>query len=154
VIQKGKISSIESTPTDTQDNETTARVIPSTGNEIVTRPLVIPWRLRGKGGNLAPGVSVVFIVFDDFTGYIIDRADGEFSGDVYGDFILHGGKNNDKTVTTTIKTSDDTITLKVGTEYIQGGDLKTDRVASYNVHTHAYTHGGLASGGDNTTPPQ
>lgn len=69
-IQKGTISSILGA---------SARVIPSTGDGAPTAQLVVPRHLR-SAGNLASGIQVVYVVFEDETGYIIDRADGEWNG--------------------------------------------------------------------------
>jgi hypothetical protein len=75
-VQKGRISGIRPSPTDVRGFSTTARVVPDTGGGTVTGPIVIPWRLRN---GLKPGDEVVFAVFDDRTGYIFDRANGEFA---------------------------------------------------------------------------
>ena len=53
MIQKGKISSVEG-KADRNGDKTTARVLPSTADSMVTRPLTIPWYLRGEMGNLTP----------------------------------------------------------------------------------------------------
>ena len=50
MIQKGKISSVEGEP-DRNGDKTTARVLPCTADSLVTRPLTIPWYLRGEMGN-------------------------------------------------------------------------------------------------------
>lgn len=75
MIQKGKISSIEGEP-DRNGDKTTARVLPSTADSLVTRPLTIPWYLRGDMGNLSPGVEVAYAMFEDGTGLILSRMDG------------------------------------------------------------------------------
>jgi hypothetical protein len=113
MIQKGKISGLEGAP-DAHGNAARARVVPDVDGDIVTLGLVIPARLRGGGGRLAPGVEVVFAVFEDLSGYIIDRADGEFFGELYGDITINGGVA------------------------VRGGDISTDAVGSYNGHTHSY----------------
>ena len=56
MIQKGKISSVEG-KADRNGDKTTARVLPSTADSMVTRPLTIPWYLRGEMGNLTPGTD-------------------------------------------------------------------------------------------------
>ena len=83
MIQKGKISSIEGEP-DRNGDKTTARVLPSTADSLVTRPLTIPWYLRGDMGNLSPGVEVAYAMFEDGTGLILSRMDGEWPGIVPG----------------------------------------------------------------------
>ena len=63
MIQKGTISSVEG-DTDRNDDKTKARVLPCTADGMVTRPLTIPWWLRGKMGNLKPGDEVAYVMFD------------------------------------------------------------------------------------------
>ena len=72
MIQKGKISSVEG-KTDRNGDKTTARVLPSTADSMVTRPLTIPWYLRGEMGNLTPGTEVAYAMFEDGTGIILSR---------------------------------------------------------------------------------
>ena len=62
MIQKGKISSVEG-KADRNGDKTTARVLPSTADSMVTRPLTIPWYLRGEMGNLTPGTEVAYAMF-------------------------------------------------------------------------------------------
>ena len=69
MIQKGKISSVEG-KADRNGDKTTARVLPSTADSMVTRPLTIPWYLRGEMGNLTPGTEVAYAMFEDGTGII------------------------------------------------------------------------------------
>ena len=76
MIQKGKISSVEG-KADRNGDKTTARVLPSTADSMVTRPLTIPWYLRGEMGNLTPGTEVAYAMFEDGTGIILSRMDGE-----------------------------------------------------------------------------
>ena len=67
MIQKGKISSVEG-KADRNGDKTTARVLPSTADSMVTRPLTIPWYLRGDS-----------------------RMDGEWDGIVPGDITVKKG---------------------------------------------------------------
>lgn len=90
MIQKGKISSVEG-KTDRNGDKTTARVLPSTADSMVTRPLTIPWYLRGEMGNLTPGTEVAYAMFEDGTGIIISRMDGEWDGIVPGDITVKKG---------------------------------------------------------------
>ena len=83
MIQKGKISSVEGTP-DRNGDKTTARVLPSTADSMVTRPLTIPWYLRGEMGGLTVGTEVAYAMFEDGTGIILSRMDGEWDGTVPG----------------------------------------------------------------------
>ena len=68
-INKGKIASIEGN---------TARVVPSDAGAKPTAKITIPWHLRGTTGNLAKGVAGVYVEFDDSTGLLLGRADGEW----------------------------------------------------------------------------
>ena len=116
MIQKGKISSIEGAP-DRNGDKTTARVLPSTADGRVTRPLVIPWWLRGKMGNLTPDVEVAYAMFEDGTGIILSRMDGEWDGTVPGSVKVEKGD----------------VTVPDGDVTASGISLKT--------HTHAGVHG-------------
>lgn len=68
-INKGAISTIDGNM---------ARVVPADAGEKSTSKLVIPWHLRGKAGNLSKGTPVVYVEFDDATGLILGRVDGEW----------------------------------------------------------------------------
>lgn len=68
-INKGKIASISGN---------TARVTPSDANGKPTAKITIPWHLRGSSGNLKKGTAVVYVEFDDATGLLLGRADGEW----------------------------------------------------------------------------
>ncbi len=116
MIQKGKISSVEG-KADRNGDKTTARVLPSTADSMVTRPLTIPWYLRGEMGNLTPGTEVAYAMFEDGTGVILSRMDGEWDGIVPGD-----------------------ITVKKGALTMQ------DKGISLTGHTHTDSMGGGTSG--------
>ena len=68
-INKGKIASIE---------ENTARVVPLDASARPTAKITIPWHLRGDTGKLEKGTEVVYVEFDDATGLLLGRADGEW----------------------------------------------------------------------------
>lgn len=68
-INKGKIASISGN---------TARVVPSDASAKPTAKITIPWHLRGGTGNLKKGTEVVYVEFDDATGLLLGRADGEW----------------------------------------------------------------------------
>ena len=70
-INKGTIASISGN---------TARVVPSDANAMPTAMITIPWHLRGNAGNLEKGTAVVYVEFDDATGLLLGRADGEWGG--------------------------------------------------------------------------
>lgn len=68
-INKGTIASISGN---------TARVVPSDAGAKPTARITIPWHLRGGSGNLKKGTEVVYVEFDDSTGLLLGRADGEW----------------------------------------------------------------------------
>lgn len=68
-INKGTIGSIDGN---------TARVIPSDASAKPTSKITIPWYLRGNSGNLTKGTEVVYVEFEDSTGLLLGRADGEW----------------------------------------------------------------------------
>lgn len=123
-VEKGTISDIVPDPVDRNGDSTTARVMSSVRSGEISRPITIPWWLRGKMAELKPGDEVVFTIFEDMTGFIIGRADGEWPGIVPGDITLTG-----------------TGTME---------DLITEQVPSYNGHVHP----GISPGGDKTEKPE
>lgn len=116
MIQKGKISTVEGAA-DRNGDKTTARVLPCTADGMVTRPLTIPWWLRGKMGNLKPGDEVAYAMFEDGTGIILSRMDGEWDGTVPGSVKVEKGD----------------VTVPDGDVTVSGISLK--------AHTHAGVHG-------------
>lgn len=68
-INKGTIASISGN---------TASVAPSDAGARTTAKITIPWHLRGDTGNLKKGTAVVYVEFDDATGLLLGRADGEW----------------------------------------------------------------------------
>lgn len=70
-INKGTIAVI---------NGDTARVVPYDTSTSPTAKVLIPQHLRGEAGNLKKGTEVVYIEFEDFTGLLLSRADGEGGG--------------------------------------------------------------------------
>ena len=68
-INKGKIASISGN---------TARVVPLDAAARPTAMITIPWHLRGGSGNLKKDTEVVYVEFDDSTGLLLGRADGNW----------------------------------------------------------------------------
>lgn len=68
-INKGTIASISGN---------TARVIPTDAGAKPTSKITIPWHLRGSTGNLSKGTTVIYVEFEDSTGLLLGRADGEW----------------------------------------------------------------------------
>lgn len=106
-INKGKIASISGN---------TARVVPSDASGKPTAKITIPWHLRGDSGKLKKNTLVVYVEFEDSTGLLLGRADGEWgaylpslsTGDVTAGGISlknhkHGGVDTGSGTTSTPK---------------------------------------------------
>jgi hypothetical protein len=128
MIQKGKISSVEG-KADRNGDKTTARVLPSTADSMVTRPLTIPWYLRGEMGNLTPGTEVAYAMFEDGTGIILSRMDGEWDGIVPGDITVKKGA----------------LTMRDKGISVPSADVTATGI-SLTGHTHTDSMGGGTSG--------
>lgn len=151
-IQKGKISKIEG-PNDRNGNPTRARVLPSTSDGAPSRPYVIPWWLRGPAAELAAGVEVAFATFDDLTGIILARMDGEGGATIPGDLNLTGSVTvgGSSTITGAVKAgSVETPTLtNSGTAQIGTLTAADGTVGGVNVKSHKHTD---SMGGSTSTP--
>ncbi len=106
-INKGTIAGIEGN---------TARVVPSDAGAKPTAKIVIPWHLRGDTGKLKKGTAVVYVEFDDSTGLLLGRADGE-----WGEYLPH-------------------LTAGTITVAVPDGDVTTAGISLKN-HTHVGVHG-------------
>lgn len=140
-IQKGTVSSILE-PMDRNGDPTRAKVIPATADASVSYFLTIPWWLRGTMGNLEAGTQVAYAAFNDYTGVLLARMDGEWTGEVPGDVTIHGN--------TTVDEDSEILGEETVAGNVTAADLVTGAVASYNGHTH----GGVESGGGSTSGPQ
>lgn len=108
-IKQGLILTVEGNK-DSNGNCMFARVCPINKEQLVSRPLTLPFYLRGSYGKLSKGTPVAYVVFDDESGLVIERLDGNWDGqsvpgtvkiegDVYADKIslrshVHGGVQN------------------------------------------------------------
>lgn len=137
-ILKGKISSIEESPVDEKGLASTAKVISLIGGS-VTRPLIIPWWLRGSMGKLMQGTEVVYVEFEDKTGFILSRFDGDFQTNIPYDLIVDGNitQNGNSVINGKSEILDS----------ITASDFVSISKGSYNEHTHKDSQGG------STTPP-
>ena len=88
-VQKGVILTLEG-ENDKNGNPTKARVQSASAEGTSTLPITIPWYLRGEMGNLEKGAEVAFIVFDDYTGIIVSRMDGNWDGTIEDDITVKG----------------------------------------------------------------
>lgn len=78
-IQKGVILTLEGAK-DRNNNYTKARVQNMAMDGCSSMPITIPWYLRGEMGQLQKGTEVAFAVFNDSSGIIISRMDGNWNG--------------------------------------------------------------------------
>lgn len=95
-IDKGYISRILAAK-DWNGHPTQAAIDPCTNSGAVTPALTIPWYLRGQMGGLKVGDCVAYALFDDGTGVIIDRLDGEWTGVIDYPTRTTGDVINEKT---------------------------------------------------------
>lgn len=102
-VSKGRISALH-------DGGKTVEVKPYTG-EVVTARLVVPFFLFDS---LEIGMEVVYSSFDDNTGLVLARMDGEWNHDLKGKVKVE--------------------------QQVEAQDLRTD-VASFNTHTHTTADG-------------
>ncbi|MBQ3405657.1 MAG: hypothetical protein IJH11_00225 [Lachnospiraceae bacterium] len=85
IVNKGKIAVIDGNM---------ASVQPLGRDSRVTRKIVIPWHLRGDSGKLKKDTEVVYVEFDDGTGLLLGRADGdwgEYLPELKSDKIIDSG---------------------------------------------------------------
>lgn len=125
-IDKGMISRILPEK-DWNGHARKATINPCTNSGAVTPPLTIPWHLRGQIGALKVGDTVAYALFDDGSGIILERLDGEWQGVIDYPTTTTGDVVHEKSVTTVGKTTT--------------ADLSTGSVGSYNSHTHTGVHG-------------
>lgn len=124
-IEKGVIVSLE---------EKTAKVQSTTADGAETLPLTIPWWLRGEIGNLKKGTEVAYCLFDDATGVILSRMDGEWEGNFFA-----------KTITADSATID-----AIAAQDVAAAETVTASGVSLSEHTHS----GVMAGGASTQKPE
>lgn len=118
-IFKARVSTLEGT--DRNGDPCLARVLPLVADGVVTRPFPVHWSVRGGMAPLAVGDEVVCAKFEDGTGIVLCRADGEWAGFVPGPVEVEGQLTGDK-----------------------GGTFSADVTAggiSVMGHTHTAPHG-------------
>lgn len=131
-IEKGVVLTIEG-EADRNGNPTKARVQSKTAEGTTTLPLTIPWYLRGSMGMLEKGTEIVYAHFDDATGIILARMDGNWEGKMEESQLL--------------------LDLMDATATVQGSIDVSDGVIDSGVRLATHTHGGVESGGSNTNQP-
>lgn len=156
-IEKGIILTIEG-EADRNKNPTKARVQSKAADGTTTLPLTIPWYLRGSMGMLEKGTEVVYALFDDATGVILSRMDGDWNGKmeetqltldlmgttatVQGSIDVSEGITGENSTINTIKAT----TINVDT-------LNGSSITDSGVRLATHIHGGVESGGSNTNQP-
>ncbi len=121
-IFKARVSSFEGA--DRNGDPSAARVLPLVADGVVTRAFPIHWSLRGGMAPLAVGDEVVCAKFEDGTGIVLCRADGEWAGFVPGPVEVEGQLTGDA-----------------------GGTFSADVTAagvSLSTHTHTCPDGGTS----------
>ena len=78
-IEKGIILTLEGEQ-DRNQNYTKATVQATSAEGTPTLPLTIPWYLRGSMGNLQKGTEIAYVLFDDESGIVLSRIDGDWDG--------------------------------------------------------------------------
>ena len=68
IIDKGTITNITGNK---------ARVAPLDAAGRVSAQIIIPWHLRDDSGKLEKGTEVIYVLFPDQTGLLLERMDGE-----------------------------------------------------------------------------
>jgi len=109
MVKKGQISSVSG-------DGKTAVVILGNAQNSVTPPLTVPFFLWGC---LAVNMSVAYADFEDGTGIVLARLDGEWNHTLYEQVKVEG--------------------VAEVTGFIKAADLATEKVQSYNGHTHQET---------------
>ena len=131
-VFKARISSIEG-PADRNGDPSRARVIPLVGGDIVTRPLVLHWSVRGGMCPLAVGDIVWCARAEDGDGIVLCREDGEWAGFVPGPVEVERHLKADETFEV----------VQQATGHA-GADFSADVTAggvSLMGHTHTGVHG-------------
>ncbi len=158
MINKGFISTIV-------DDGKKAIVIPQEANGTTTFSLVIPYFLLEC---LETNMPVVYAAFDDNTGIVLARLDGEWNHKIYKTLTIEGVTHMTDTLT-----ADNGITATGGISSAGGGNVQVQGditltgsiSASGNVNTNSdvtangislsqHTHGGVQNGSFDTQKPK
>lgn len=124
-IDKGKITSIDGD---------SVRVVPCNESGLVSARVVVPWHLRNSSGNLAKGTEVIYVIFDDQTGMLLGRADGNWGSYLPG--LTIGGTLNAAGVT-----AKNSITAgSIAANTVKAGEV------SLGSHKHSVSDGATETG--------
>lgn len=141
-IEKGVILTIEGEP-DRNDNYTKARVQSNTAVGTETLPLTIPWYLRGSMGNLEKGTEVVYAMFEDASGVILSRMDGNWEGKIEETQLTIDLMDTTAQVAGSIQISDKA----------KAGSVEADSVKDGSIRLASHRHSGVEQGSGNTGTP-
>ena len=144
-LQKGIILTLEG-PNDRNGQPTRARVQSTSADGTSTMPITIPWYIRGTMGDLQKGTEVAYAKFDDETGILISRMDGEWSGSMHEQNIHISGN---VVVTGDVDISGSTNAADITCSSLAGGTVRSGDVI---LATHV--HGGVESGNHSTNLPE
>ncbi len=134
-IDKGKITSIDGN---------SVRVVPCNESGLVSARVVIPWHLRSNSGNLTKGTEVIYAIFDDQTGILIGRADGNWGSFLPG--LTVGGTLNAAGVTADEMTAGSIAATTVEASGGVSGSSVTANGVSLGSHKHSVTEGATETG--------
>lgn len=156
-IEKGIILTIKG-EADRNENPTKARVQSKTAEGTTTLPLTIPWYLRGSMGMLEKGTEVVYALFDDATGIILARMDGNWEGKMEETHLFIDLMDTTATVQGSIDvsegiTGDNSVIKTMEATTIDVDTLTGNNITDSGVRLATHTHGGVESGGSNTNQP-
>lgn len=156
-IEKGIILTIEG-ELDRNENPTKARVQSKTAEGTATLPLTIPWYLRGSMGMLEKETEVVYAIFDDATGVILARMDGNWEGRMEETQLFLDLMDTTATVQGNIDVSEgitgkNSKTISMEAETINVDTLTGASITDSGVRLATHTHGGVESGGSSTHQP-
>ena len=121
VVQKGIVLTLEG-DRDKNGNPTKAKVQSISAEGTSTLPITIPWYLRGDMGKLEKGTEIAFVVFEDSTGIIVSRMDGNWDGVIEDDIEARGTLDVEKDITgkKTVRVNGN---LAVGADINLGGKI-------------------------------
>ena len=135
--EKGIVLTLEGMR-DRNGNYSKAKVQATTAEGTSTLPLTIPWYLRGSMGKLEKGTEVVYAIFDDETGVILSRVDGEWEG-----------KLEEKELV--IDTMGETARIEGNVDVTE--ELSGERVISCGVMLSSHQHKNVVGGSEDTDIP-
>lgn len=136
-IEKGKIATI---------NGSAATVVPCNEADLVSASVVVPWYMRGASGNLQKGTEVIYAIFEDQTGILLGRADGN-----WGEYLPALTVNGKLTAgSAAVSGGLSAGSASVGSLNSSGGITADGDVTAGNVNTGNVTATGSISGGSVT----